>query len=216
MLPCMLAPSGAWAWIGNHASAVEAITAVISAFLASALVVTTVIYAHITHRILEESRKARLAAEGQASAARRSVELLREQIEDQAGLGRSLVQTAMESAVSSIEYWKKQDIAGCARFGAMPPTDGLVPVKADSAVEHARRMNPEVAQHLSSAFDNLRMAKNEVESMKGVERDRGYASGFFKKTEADIKKLLDAAFEHLEKAQELILAGTPGSSRGGG
>ena len=49
----------------------------------------------------------RAAAEEQAAAAQRSVDLLVLQLEDQLKLGRGIVQSAVQSSLSAIAYWKE-------------------------------------------------------------------------------------------------------------
>jgi hypothetical protein len=206
------------AWLANHSLAVQALAAAASVLLTAVLVVTTIFYARTTKKILEESQKARLAAQKQASAAEqqasaafRSVELLQEQIMEQLGLGHSIVQTAIESAISAITYWKAQDLRGLAHARGLAPTDSLVPANALAAVDHARRIDQQAAQLVSSAFDDLRNARNEVESMKEAAQTTAQAGSFFDFTRASrqAERWLDTAFEKLQKAQATLLVARP-------
>lgn len=105
--------------------------------------------------------------------------------------------------MSAIDYWKGLPLKNLTATGAIPPTADLIPMNASSAVEHARRISPQGAQLLSSAFDNLRRARDEIESMRQSHPPRGPAGTFhFVKWEPE--KYLTAAFEGLLKAQESL------------
>jgi hypothetical protein len=204
------------AWLADHSLAVQALAAVASVLLTTVLVVTTIFYARVTRKILEESERTRKAAQRQASAteqqataAQRSVDLLQQQLAEQLGLGYSVVQSAIESAINAITYWKAQPLSNLAKHRALPPTDSLVPPNALAAVDHARRIDQQAAQQLSSAFDDLRNARNEIESMKQVGQIIGQGSGFFDSTSHQAEKYLDSAFEKLQKAQATLLIARP-------
>ena len=64
-------------------------------------------YAQATDAILKESEKCGAAAEEQAAAAQRSIDLLVLRLEDQLKLGRGIVQSAVQSSLSAIAYWKE-------------------------------------------------------------------------------------------------------------
>jgi len=156
--------------IAVSATAATAVASAVNAVCVLVLARITGRYARSTAEILEESRKARAvaerqaaaaqaqaaAAQAQANAAHESLAILRQQLEDQLGLGHGIVQSSIQSAVSAIQYWKSQPLNKLATVRGLPPTDGLVPVNASAAVEHARRISIEGAQHLSAAFDDLR------------------------------------------------------------
>jgi len=173
-MACILTVSD---WLTRHAPAVQALASIANVILASILVWTTIQYARSTAKILEESRKSReaielqakaaqsqaSASEAQANAAFESIHLLRERLEDELGLGRSIIHSAIDSAVSAISYWKQRPLAQTASAPGFPPSDDLIPANALRAVEHARHVSPEAAEELSSAFDDLRKARNEIE-----------------------------------------------------
>jgi len=195
---------------------ISAAAAAINVILVAVLVVITWRYASSTANILEESRKARQAAEqqvttaqaqasaaqSQATAAYETLHLLREEIQDLSGLGRGIVQSAIQSTISAIEYWKRQSLKDLAQLQSFPPTDGLVPANANSAVEHARRISPSGAQLLSAAFDNLRRTREEIERIKQA----GLANGPVGTTSAiltsEYEKYLTSAMDGILKAQK--------------
>jgi hypothetical protein len=191
--------SGNWLII---AAIVSALAAVVNAVSVVVLVWITKRYSESTAAILEESRKARAAAESQASAARQSVAVLQRQFEEQLGLGLSVVKNTIDSAISSISYWKQRDLKTGARAPGFPPSDGLTPSNAISAVEHARRISAEVAQHLSSAFDALRNTRNEIERMRAVGSAK--STTFLETSPSRADEFLSDAFAKLQKARGLL------------
>jgi hypothetical protein len=174
---------GATGWLADHSPAIQALASVANVILAGVLVWTTIRYARITADILEESRKSRLAAEqqvkaaesqasasrSQASAAYETLRLLREELQ----LGPSIVQSAIASAISSIEYWKSLDVVRLASVRGLPTTNDLVPLSAGIATDHARRISLQGAQLLSNAWDELRRAKDEIDRVTELGRAHG-------------------------------------------
>jgi hypothetical protein len=85
---------------------IMAIAAIVNTLSVIALVWLTHQYADSTHEILEESRKAREAAQRQATAAQSNIDFLQCQLEEQSGLGLKIVQSAIDSGIGSISYWR--------------------------------------------------------------------------------------------------------------
>jgi hypothetical protein len=197
-------------WLTAHAAAVQALASIASVILAGILVWTTIRYTWSTAEILEESRKSRKAIEAQvaasnsqATAAFQSIHLVREQMEDQIGLGRGVVHSAIDSAVSAIDYWKKRPLTSAAAGAGFPSPDNLIPANANAAVEHAQRIAPAVAQELSSAFDDLRNAANEIDRIKrlGVP---GPWHGFLEQAPSKAPEYIDSAFRKLQIVKSAI------------
>lgn len=204
-------------WITMISAAIAAIAAIVNAVSIVVLVIITNRYAKSTAEILDESRKARQAAERQAnaaqesisasirqaSAAQASVDLLHQQLEEQLGLGRGVIQSAIASAMSAISYWKSKPLSDVSRAGSLPPTDDLLPMNAVAAIEHARRISAEGAQFLSEAFDDLRLAKNEIERIKRV--NQTMRTGFYDDKPSNAAAYLETAFSKVQKAQSFFL-----------
>lgn len=138
----------------------------INVALVFALVVITAYYAWSTKRILEESRKAREAAEREAAAAEESVRALRQRLEEEAGLSKTIVAAAIQTATRNIEHWKSLNIPNLAVIYGIPKTVDLLPPGYESAVQHARRISVEASIELAGAFDSLRTAKTEIEILR--------------------------------------------------
>ena len=154
---------------------------------------------------VEAAIKSADAATTSANAAQESLSLMRHQFEEQAGIGQSIVQSAIESAISQITWWKAKDLERLARFQGLPLTDNLVPANATTAVDHARRISAPAAQELSAAFDALRTAQSEIESMRHVDLGLGTASGYFARGSKLAQECLESAFANIQKAQATLL-----------
>ncbi len=167
--------------------------------LVAVLVVITAYYAKKTAEIVEESRKARHAAERQADAAEHSLAALRQRFEEEAGLSKTIVATAIQTALRNIEYWTSANIFNLAATYALPKNINLVPTEDNSAIQHARRISIEASHELSGAFDSLRLATSELETM----RDGKQASpDFYTKHGQRALGLIEAAKLDIETAQE--------------
>jgi hypothetical protein len=185
------------------ATVISALASVVNAVCVVVLAWITNRYADITARILDESRKSREAAEKQASAAQRSVDLLQNQIEDQLGLGRGIVRSAIQSSLSAISYWRQRPLTNTAAAPGFPPPDDLIPANSAAAVEHARRVSPEAAQAPSSAFDDLRNVVNEIERTRLLTSAvRGM--GHLEPTPSKAPTYLESAFTKLQNAKTLV------------
>jgi len=187
------------------AAVVTACAAVVNAVSVVILALITRQYARSTKAILEESKKARSAAESQASAASLSVSLLQRQIEEQFGLGQSIVASAVESLMKQIEYWKSQDIKKLALCNGLPPTTDLVPPIFQAAVEHARRISPVAGEALLKASDEVKLAKNAIESIRGIVPESGHGLGIYDAAAKDFDSRLTGAFELIVEAQKILL-----------
>ena len=89
--------------ITTYAAIVQAAAAVVSLIVAGVLAFVTHRYMKLTKGILDETAKARVAAERSASAAQesasatfQSLHLMRQQLEEQAGIGRLTVESAID------------------------------------------------------------------------------------------------------------------------
>ena len=130
---------------------------VVNAIMVAALVGITAWYAR-------EAGRARRAAKRQAAAAEASLRALRHQAELEAGLSKTIVKTAMQTALRNIEYWEpKGNAYNLAVQHQLPNEVELLPPNSQRAVEHARRISVEGSEELSSSFDSLRLAELELQ-----------------------------------------------------
>ena len=203
------------AWSGFISACATALNTILVCWLA----VITGKYARTTAAILEESRKAREAAErqvaaaksqasaaqAQASVAYQTLALLKQQLEDQLGLGRGIVQTAIHGAISAIDYWRSLKLIDLAKERGLPQTDGLIAPDMHGAIEHARRISEKGAELLAAAWDNLQRARDEIDRLK----ERGISQGHWLGHHGDLnfrgETYLKEAFDLLLRAQKSLL-----------
>lgn len=171
---------------------------VVNAVSVFVLVVVTIWYASSTARILDESRKARKASERQADAAEESLRVLRHQLEEHTGLGRTIVASAIQSARRNIEYWRRANIYNLACIRALPSVIDLPPSNSGSAVEHARRISVDGSGELSSCFDNLRHARAEIEIIRDAHQTSPH---FYEQHTQSALKYIELAEVELNSAE---------------
>lgn len=166
----------------------------------------TVLYAWLTSKLWKETKKsadaaarAADAAAKAADAAHQSVKLARQQFEEQAGLGRTIVETAVTRAKDAIKYWRLQidDLTDLVGMKALPPTDNLVPSNARTVIEHAARLDPEAAQEIDSAFTDMQTARNEIEGAREVQISAGRRIGHYSSVREAAADFLDSALDKL-------------------
>jgi len=166
-----------------------------------ALVIVTGYYAFSTYKILGESQKTRDATERLANSSEQANKLLRQQIEEAAGLGKEIIRSAYQTASFNIKYWKAVNILDLATRNAIPLKIELVPPDAQSAVYHARRLSPDGAAHLSYAFDKLRIAQSEIEILREAKIRE---AGFDEKHAKRALEFIDAASVNLEAGKDCL------------
>lgn len=175
----------------------------INVALVFALVVITAYYAWSTKRILEESRKMREASERQAVAAEESIRALRQRLEEEAGLSRTIVAAAIQTATRNIEHWKSLNIPNLAVIYGIPKTVDLLPPDYESAVQHARRISVEASVELAGAFDSLRTAKTEIDILRDA---RQTSPAFYQQHSNVAISALNQAILDIGTAQEYLQA----------
>lgn len=183
----------------------ESVIAVFTAINAVSVVVLSIItwhYARSTKRILEESRKARLASESQARAAQESLTVLRQQIEEQAGIASIAIQQTIQTALERIIFWEIQNVQDMVFNGEVPDTIGLVPSNHQSVIDHAMRISGDISLDLERGFEQLNRAENEIRLMNdapATSRPSVYNSHF-----SVFDDHLNSARTHLERARERL------------
>jgi hypothetical protein len=78
---------------------------------------------------------------------------LRQRLEEEAGLSRTIVAVAIQTATRNIEHWISPNIPNLAVIYGIPKTVDLLPPDYESAVQHARRISVEASVDLAGAFD---------------------------------------------------------------
>jgi hypothetical protein len=174
-----------WCWITANAQAITAVAAAIGMLFTALYLIATILIFNETRKsadaaavaaqaakdnVLAAQQSAR-AAQSSAGAASQSAALMHQQLEEQANLGRSIVQTTVDSASAAVDHWKSINIRSL-NASQIPNSEDLVPARADSAVEHARRISQEAAAKLSSAFDDLGNARRELDIVRSYSGSR--------------------------------------------
>jgi hypothetical protein len=178
---------------------------VIIAIFTIVLGIATIWYAYITKRILWESQKSREATESLAQSSKESIQLLRQQVEQAAAIGRTIVSSAINAARTNIEQWKSLDPFLMAIHGHLPDNIELTPSNAQAAIEHSRLISPDATFDLIGGFENLRRATLELKFLSKCNSSsdqrimRNYAKNaldYINKASAD----LEAGLIHLKEA----------------
>jgi hypothetical protein len=184
-----------------------AVFAGINALSVVALVIISWWYAASTANILDHVRRQTSAIDRQATATEASVALLRQTVEEQRGLGQLVVDSAFESARSSIESWVKQNIQNLLYLDALPSPVVLVPENGRRAVEHARLASADAALELSRAMDDLRRCEEAFEAARAL---RGRPPSEKDRAEQRIRSLLLTAEKRLANARRMWQRGVDG------
>jgi hypothetical protein len=150
-------------FLADHTTAIQAVAAIAGVLLTAALAVTTVVYAVTTNRILQESRKTREAAEKQATASQENLELLKQQLASQLGLGPQILRESILDAKRLVTYWMEQAASIAYPPHGNPDPSGLANSSLVPAVDYARKISDECAELVLEAHANLRNAKAEFE-----------------------------------------------------
>jgi len=197
--------------ITAYSAIVQAIAAVVSLVVAGVLAFVTYRYMKLTKGILEETSKARAATERSASAAQdsaratfQSLHLMRLQLEEQAGIGRFTIESTIDSAVSAVDHLKTQGLGQWAVVRALPPTADLFPLKSATAIDHAARISIPLAAKLSTAFDELRMAFDQIERLRNLVASAGVDSVALGPTAVKTEELLTNALTKFMEAKALL------------
>jgi hypothetical protein len=129
---------------------------------------------------------------------------MRQELEEQAGIGKLTVEYTIDSAVSVIHHLKHQGLGQWAVVRALPPTANLFPQKAGSAIDHAARISTNLATKLASAFDDLRMAFDQIERLRNLVGTLGVDSGALSTTAIKTDELLTNALTKFMEAKALL------------
>jgi len=170
------------------------------------LVLITAWYAWSTARILGQVSRQTEATVRQALATEKSLANLQQTIEEQRGIGLTILTSALQSALRGIEHWKNENLVNLAFLNALPERVALVPEIGRRAVGHARLISPPAAVEMASALDELERCEEQFEIAR---RLHGRPSHEIERQCGRIRSLLESAELALLHAQEL-LRGTTG------
>jgi hypothetical protein len=135
---------------------------VVIAIFTIVLSLVTWLYARSTKKILLESQESRKATQSLADSSKESLQLLKRQAEQASAIGSTIVASAINAARTNIDQWRRISILSYAVSGHIPENVNLVPLNAESAVEHAHLISRDGTLDLMSGFENLRRASWEL------------------------------------------------------
>ena len=158
-------------WITDNAEAITAIAALIAALGTVAYFIATLYIFKVTKTSADAAQKSADAADKSADAAQNSIALMRQQFEEQAGLGAFIVNSAIDTAVTAIEaIVQPEPLRNWNVAGNLSLIEGLLGQKSEQAISHAARANADAAKQLSSAFDLLGLARSLLEELSDCEK----------------------------------------------
>jgi hypothetical protein len=214
-----------WCWITANAQAITAIAAAIGALFTGLYLIATILIFNEARKSADAAqesadaateavqtakdntlaaKQSASAAQSSAGAASESAALMRQEFYEQARLGRLTVEFTIDSAVSSIEHLRRQGLGKWAVLRALPPTANLFPQKAGTAIDNAARISTNLATKLSSAFDDLQMAFDQIERLRNLVSIPGMTSDALSPAAATVDDLLRTALTKFMEAKALL------------
>ena len=165
---------------------VTAFATVVNAVAVVVLVVVTIWYARSAKRqanaseqqakaASEQAKAAQSqagAAQAQASTASATLYELRRQLYDQKDMEVALVEGEIKSALTNTEYLlapgPRSNLESAIRANALPQEVVLAPSNPEAVLECARRVSTALALQLGHVFDELRIAKSEIDGVRSA------------------------------------------------
>jgi hypothetical protein len=145
---------------------ITAIAALVAALATVGYFIATIYIFRETKKSADAAEKSAAAAEKSAEAANNSITLMRQQFDQQLGLGNFRVETTVDTAIAAIEAILQPQAL---RNINVPPNvtvlNTLLEEQAPAAVSHAALMNQDVAKQLDSAFQLLRTATSDLHEL---------------------------------------------------
>lgn len=152
----------------------------VSAFFTVVIAVATIFYVRLTAKLWRETKRsadaatksadatveAAHAATTSANAAQESLRLLKQEYEDRIGQGPEILREALINAKGLIEFWSPFVVIGLANPHGVPDPAPLEAPDLARALEHARRISPELSELVSSAIADLKFAKSEFDRIR--------------------------------------------------
>ena len=179
-----------WCWINANAETITAAAAFIAAL-------ATVAYLFATILIFLQTVKSANAAKESAEAAKKSIELLDTQIKQEATRRRFAAKAGIATALEATEFWRKRigDLLNLVGRRELPPTRNLnLPY---SIAESAALIDLDDAITLSLVLDDMRTARDLIESVRHIDNPQGANNGPIERARDEAAMLLANANEEL-------------------
>ena len=161
------------------------------------LILITAGYAVCTYYTLKATRTLSEATKSTAESSKQSIQIMKQQTEKAAAISRTIVASAINTAKTNIEQWKRIDIHTYALHSRIPENVTLVPLNTQSAIEHSGLISAEGTFDLISAFENLRRASWELNFLSKCHQ---FAVAAVKDHTTHAKNYMETASAELEAA----------------
>jgi len=148
------------------------------------------------------------AAQAQAHAATDTLITLRQQIYSQGVLAHNVIDVAIKSALRNVEFWQQQvagEFALAVTSKRLPTPVILTPLNDSQVLDSAGRLSREIANTLSSAFDELNAVRQKIEGMSRL-NERGLSYVDCPKEIRELSALLGHAKQTLQRCQTDLYA----------
>jgi len=144
-----------------------------------------------------------VTAERQDETARNLLKLQQAIEDQQAGIGRQMVLSAIDSAITSIKYWNTLPLSEIKTATSLPDPRDLVPRDGSTVLHHARSISAAVGQFMSEGIDRLELARNEIERLKNADAARR-PGGAYISTPSRAAEYLEQGLGKFEHARSAI------------
>jgi hypothetical protein len=191
-------------WFAVNAAAVTAIAAVVAAVVTTAYFVATVLILRQTIRSANAATKSAKAAEIAATAAQKTVSLMRQQMDEQSGVAQFKTASAIKRAIAALEGIL-QPKPYALRSSAVPGHVHQLRTVLDersSYIDHLARTNNDAAALADVALSRLEPTLSDV--MKVNSSPHSEAASSYMSLATRTKESLNITLQELQKAQELL------------
>jgi multidrug efflux pump subunit AcrA (membrane-fusion protein) len=188
----------------------------VSAFFTVVIAFATIVYVVLTGRLWKETKRsadaatksadatveAAQAATTSANAAQESLRLLKQEYEDRIGQGPEILRQALINAKALTQFWAPFVAIGLGNPHGVPDPAPLEARDLAGALEHARRISPELSGLVSSALADLKFAKSEFDRIRQSYRGPNLYPAAVSGTGPRV--YLERAAEAIDRALEIL------------
>ncbi len=187
-------------WLADHALAIQAFSAVAGLVLTAALVATTIVYAYITRKILEESHKSREATEQQANVANETLQFVKQRYGEDLIRHLQELRAAISDGLDLARTWMHHQPGIVPDPQAIPDPSELTENRLLEVRAYARQISVECENLVFNAHTALRNAKAEFEKL----RQAVHGPKLVNLQAGNPQPSLQAAYDLLLKARRIV------------
>jgi hypothetical protein len=167
------------------------------------LIVVNILYLKAANKQASAAATQAAQSQLQATAAQANINFLKARLEEEVGVGRNMVLSAIDGAINSIGYWHSRPLTDLSRASSLPDPGDIVPRDASSILDHARRISPNVGRLVSEGFDNLGLVKHEIERLRNA--NVALPRGFYDASPSKAPEYLAMALDKFKQARSQIV-----------